>query len=69
MDEPWMAMSHAQFTAMRNELLRIAQHHEDLANAEASKVPYWSPYPASVLAHRAAAHALRADATLFEASR
>lgn len=44
------------------ELLRIAGREDDLANDEAAVVPYWAPNPPSVLAHRAAAAALRLQA-------
>ena len=44
------------------ELLRIAHVEENHAVAEAAKVPYWAPYPDSVVAHRAAARVLREDA-------
>ncbi len=47
---------------MRKALLALARTEADLANAEAARVPYWAPCPASVLGHRAAAEALRADA-------
>jgi hypothetical protein len=48
--------------ALRRELLRLAAFEEDLAATEAAKVPYWSPCPATVAGHRAAARALREDA-------
>jgi hypothetical protein len=48
--------------ALRRELLRLATLEEDLAASEAAQVPYWSPCPASVAGHRAAARALREDA-------
>ncbi len=47
---------------MRQALLALARTEENLANTEAAQVPYWAPSPASVLGHRAAAEALRADA-------
>jgi len=47
---------------LRQELLRLAAFEENLAAAEAAKVPYWSPCPATVAGHRAAARALREDA-------
>jgi hypothetical protein len=47
---------------LRLELLRLARHEEDLAAAEGAEVPYWAPCPPSVLGHRTAAAALRADA-------
>lgn len=48
--------------AMRQALLAVARTEENLADTEAAQVPYWAPCPASVLGHRAAAEALRADA-------
>jgi hypothetical protein len=50
---------------LRQELLRLAAFEEDLAAAEAANAPYWSPCPASVVGHRAAARALRDDADRF----
>jgi len=47
---------------LRQELLRLAAFEENLAATEAAKVPYWSPCPATVAGHRAAARALREDA-------
>lgn len=50
---------------MRKELLRLAKAEEDLAAAEAARVPYWSACPVSVIARRAAAQTLREDADRF----
>ena len=47
---------------LRRELIRLAVEQEQLADAEAARVPYWAPSPPSVEGHRAAALALRADA-------
>jgi len=47
---------------LRRALLLLAKREEDEAAAEASRVPYWVPCPASVQGHRAAARALRLDA-------
>ena len=47
---------------LRQELIRLAVEQEQLADAEAARVPYWAPSPASVEGHRAAAVALRANA-------
>jgi hypothetical protein len=55
-------------SALRRELLRLAHVEENLAADEAAKVPYWAPYPPTVLGHRAAAAALRADADSFLAT-
>ena len=52
-------------SALRRELLRLARAEDDQAAAEAAKVPYWAACPPSVLGHRAAAAALRADAERF----
>jgi hypothetical protein len=55
-------------TAVRQVLLRLADGEEELANAEAARVPYWSPCTESVLGHRAAARVLRQDADRFLSS-
>jgi len=47
---------------LRVALLRLARHQDDLAAAEAAAVPYWGSCPLSVLGHREAASALRAQA-------
>lgn len=47
---------------LRQELLRLARREDDLAAEEAATVQYWEPLPPSVLAHRAAARALMAEA-------
>jgi len=47
---------------LRLELLRLARHEDDLAAAEGAEVPYWATCPPSVLGHRTAAAALRAEA-------
>ena len=49
-------------TKLRQALLRLAAFEENLAATEAAQVPYWSPCPATVAGHRAAARALREDA-------
>jgi len=56
-----------QVTVLCRELLRLAKAEEDCTAEEAARTPYWSPCPPSVLAHRAAARALRADAQRLEA--
>jgi hypothetical protein len=48
--------------AVRLTLLRLARYEDELAATEAARVPYWEPHPASVLGHRTAAQALRAEA-------
>lgn len=60
-------MSSELLRAMRLGLLRVARLEDELADAEAARVPYWAPYPPSVQGHRAAAEALRAEASLFAA--
>jgi hypothetical protein len=52
-------------SALRAILLRLAKHQDDLAALEAATVPYWTPCPPSVLGHRAAAEALRAQANEY----
>ena len=58
----------AILAALRAELLRLAALEESRATAEAAKVPYWAPCPASVSGHRAAAQALRDDAQRLQAT-
>ncbi|RHW28504.1 hypothetical protein D0Z08_01110 [Nocardioides immobilis] len=53
-------------TAICRELWRLAKAEDDLAAAEAAATPYWRPCSPSVLGHRAAAGALRADAMRLE---
>jgi hypothetical protein len=53
---------------VHGELLRLARHEDALAAAEAQSVRYWEPYPATVLGHRRAAAALRADAEVVGAA-
>jgi len=48
--------------AIRRELLRLADLEDATAAQEASAVPYWAPCPSTVLGHRRAAVALRAEA-------
>jgi len=50
---------------LRQILLELARREEDLAAREAAAVPYWSPSPASIQGHRAAALALRSEADRF----
>ena len=52
-------------TQLRQHLLDLARRQESLACDEAAATPYWSPTPTSVLAHRAAARALRTEADLL----
>lgn len=49
-------------SGLRSLLLQLARQEDDLAAAEAADTPYWSPYPLSVIGHRAAAVALREQA-------
>lgn len=50
---------------LRSLLLQLARREDDLAAAEAAETPYWSPYPLSVIGHRAAAVVLREHADLL----
>jgi hypothetical protein len=50
---------------LRHTLLELARVEDDCAAAEAAAVPYWSPCPSSVQAHRIAATVLRAAADSF----
>ena len=59
----------AMIADCRDTLRWLAKRHDELAAAEAAKVPYWGHLPTSVVGHRAAAEALRADAALHEAVR
>lgn len=45
--------------ALRQELLRLAQHEDDAATREAARVHYWEPVPVTVVVHRQCAAALR----------
>lgn len=47
---------------MRSLLLQLARDEDALASDEAAATPYWEPVPASVVGHREAALALRAQA-------
>jgi hypothetical protein len=47
---------------LRLVLLELARHQDDLASDEAAATPYWAPCASSVLGHRTAAAALRAEA-------
>jgi hypothetical protein len=51
--------------SLRSILLKLARTQEDIACNEAAATPYWAPCPSSVLGHRAAAAALRAEADHF----
>jgi hypothetical protein len=50
---------------LRRELLRLARVEEEKAAAAAALVPYWSPCPPTVQAHRLASAILRSDADRF----
>ena len=54
---------------LRRLLIDLARRQENLASDEAAVAPYWSSTPASVIAHRCAALALRAEADLLSAIR
>lgn len=62
------ATSAALMTALCRELFALAKHEDDVAAEEASRLPYWVPCPPSVVGHRAAARALRAEAQRLEAA-
>jgi hypothetical protein len=47
---------------LRAILLDLARHQDNMAADQASSTPYWAPCPPSVLGHRSAAAALRAQA-------
>jgi hypothetical protein len=47
---------------LRAILLELARREHDRAAHAAAAAPYWSPAPAAVLGHRAAAALLRAEA-------
>ena len=55
--------------SLRSILLQLARVQDDIACHEAAATPYWESCPSSVLGHRAAAAALRAEADQFLASR
>ena len=63
----WSGRSADLIAAVCRELHELAKAEEERAAAEAAGTPYWSTCPTSVLAHRAAARALRADAERLEA--
>ena len=46
-------------SALCRALFDLAHKEDDLAAAEAARVHYWEPYPATVHGHRVAADALR----------
>jgi hypothetical protein len=45
--------------ALRQELLRLARHEDDVAARAAARVHYWEPTPVTVVVHRQCAAALR----------
>jgi hypothetical protein len=50
---------------LRELLLDLARHEDDLAADELAATPYWACAPTSALGHRDAAAALRAAADLL----
>jgi len=48
--------------SLRTILLQLARVQDDIASDVAAATPYWESCPSSVLGHRAAAAALRAEA-------
>lgn len=55
-------------STVRAILLKLAKQQDELAAQRAAAVPYWTPCPPSVLGHRAAAEALRAQADAYRAA-
>lgn len=55
-------VSEQMHEALRQELLRLAQHEEDIAACEAQRVHYWESTPITVPVHRQCAAALRVAA-------
>ena len=53
--------------AVCSELLHLAALEEQESLRVAQHTPYWSPHPDSVIEHRAAAQALRADVDRLQA--
>jgi len=47
---------------LRLILLDLARRQDNMAADQAASTPYWAPSPPSVLGHRSAAAALRAEA-------
>ena len=47
---------------LRSLLLDLARRQDNLAADQAASTPYWAPCPPTVLGHRSAAAALRAEA-------
>ncbi len=47
---------------LRSVLLDLARRQDNMAADQAASTPYWAPCPPSVLGHRSAAAALRAEA-------
>lgn len=54
--------------SLRSILLQLARVQDDIACDLAAATPYWESCPSSVLGHREAAAALRAEADHFLAS-
>jgi hypothetical protein len=52
----------ATAAAVRGVLLRLARVHDEQADQDAARTPYWAPCPDSVVGCRAAAQVLRATA-------
>jgi hypothetical protein len=53
---------------LRSILLDLARRQDNMAADQAASTPYWAPCPPSVLGHRSAAAALRAEADLLLAA-
>ena len=59
---PTGTMTGTMTSRLRLVLLELARRQDDMADDEAAATPYWTPCPSSVLGHRNAAAALRAEA-------
>jgi len=55
-------------TTLRGLLLQLAKGQDELAASQAATTPYWEACPVSVIGHRAAAAALRAEADRLAAA-
>jgi hypothetical protein len=57
---PQPAPAHDQvLDELRQELLRLARHEEEVAARVAARVHYWEPTPVTVVVHRQCAAVLR----------
>lgn len=58
----------AMIDRLRSMLVALARQQERMAEDEVAATPYWAPCSASVLGHRAAAAALRAEVDVLPAT-